>query len=52
MSKIGAFLSGIAGVAVLVGYFLPSLNDSYYLILAGGVLALISAAISAKARPY
>lgn len=53
MSKIGAFLSGIAGVAVLLGYFISSLNESYYLIPIGGALAIIAAAISsARTRPY
>lgn len=43
MSKIGAFFSGLAGVSVLVGYFMPDLNQAYYLIPAGGVLAVFTA---------
>lgn len=48
MNRFGAFLSGIAGAAVLVGFFVQSLNDKYYLVLAGGILALISAFVSAR----
>ncbi len=50
MSGFSAFLSGIAGISVLIGYFFPPLNDSYYLILFGGILALISAAMATKSR--
>ena len=47
MSKFAGFLSGIAGIAVLVGNYVGSLNG-YYLIPIGGVLALIAAAISMR----
>lgn len=50
MSKFGGFLSGIAGVAVLVGNYVGSLKG-YYLVPIGGVLALIATAVSMR-RPY
>lgn len=51
MSKFGAFISGIAGIVVLLGYFISSL-DSYYLVPIGGALAIIAAIICAKSRGY
>jgi len=45
--KFGAFISFIGGAAALAGYFVKSLGD-YYLIVAGGVLAIIGAIISFK----
>ena len=51
MSKIGAFVSGVGGVLVLAGYFVPSLNAAYYLIPVGGVLAIISAVLMGSSRP-
>jgi len=52
MSKFAGFLAGIGGVAVLVGNFMPELNGQYYLILAGGVLAILSAIISFRSNQF
>jgi hypothetical protein len=51
MTRFGGFLSGIAGVLVLGGYFVASLNKTYYLTLIGGILALVAAVISLR-RTY
>jgi hypothetical protein len=48
MGKFGALLSGLAGILVLGGYFVDSLNKTYYLVLAGGILAIIAAFVSAR----
>ena len=50
MSKIAAFLSGVAGVLVLAGYFVPAWNQAYYIVPAGGALAILSAFIN-HSRP-
>ncbi len=51
MQTIGSLLSGAAGIIVLAGYFIPSLNQSYYLVPIGGALALTSAVIISSSRP-
>jgi hypothetical protein len=48
MSKFGTFLSGLAGVAVLIGYFFPSFGQKYYLVFGGGILAILSAVLNAR----
>lgn len=50
MSKFGGFVSLIGGAATLVGYFVESLGTKYYLVLAGGIVAVIGALISFKSR--
>jgi len=50
MSNFGAFLSGVSGVSVLVGYFMTELNNTYHLILIGGILALVSAFVIMKSN--
>ena len=50
MNKFGAFLSLIGGAAVIVGYFVKSLNDSYYLVPIGGAVAVLGAFMSLKNR--
>lgn len=52
MTKFGAFLSLIGGAAVILGYFVETLNKDYYLVLAGGIIAVIGALISFKSRPW
>jgi hypothetical protein len=51
MQTIGSMLSGAAGIIVLAGYFIPSLNQQYFLVPIGGALALISAVIISSSRP-
>jgi len=51
MSKIAAFISGIGGILVLAGYFIPTLNTAYFLVPIGGVLAIISAIVATTFRP-
>jgi len=50
MNKFAGLFSGIAGVLVLVGEFVPGL-DKYYLVPIGGVLALLVSIVLFK-RSY
>jgi len=50
MSKFAGFLSGIAGIAVLAGEYVGSLQK-YYLVTIGGVLAIVAAIVALK-NPY
>ena len=50
MSKFGAFLSLVAGLAVLVGYFMPEFGGKYYLVPVGGVLAVLAAIVAFKSN--
>ena len=44
IKKVG-FISLIAGIATLVGFFVPSLADKYYLVLTGGIIAILAAVV-------
>lgn len=50
MNKFGPFISLIGGAATLIGYFVKSLNDTYYLVLIGGIVAVIGAFIGLRSR--
>ena len=50
MSKFGGYISLIGGAAVIIGYFVKSLNDSYYLVLIGGIVAVLGAFMSLRNR--
>ena len=52
MSRIAAFVSGVGGILVLAGYFIPTLNTNYYLVPVGGVLAIVSAVLATTLRPH
>ena len=48
MTRFAGFLSLLAGLIVLIGYFFPDLNRSYFLVLIGGTLAIIAGFIGLK----
>ena len=50
MSKFAGFLSAIAGIAVLAGEYVGSLQK-YYLVTIGGIIAIL-AGIGALKNPY
>jgi hypothetical protein len=52
MLKLTGIISLIAGVATLVGYFVPTLASQYYLVLAGGIIAILAAVIDTVTHRY
>ena len=52
MIKTVGFISLIAGIATLVGYFVPSLASQYYLVLAGGIIALLAAVVDSLTHRF
>jgi len=50
MSKFAGFLSGIAGIAVLLGEYVGFLQK-YYLVTVGGIVAILAAIVALK-NPY
>lgn len=51
IKKVG-FISLIAGIATLVGYFVPSLADKYFLVLAGGIIAVLAAIVDSLTHRF
>jgi hypothetical protein len=50
MSQLGGFLALIGGAAVLVGHFVESLGSEYYLVLIGGIVAVVGGILSLRRR--
>ena len=51
-AKFVGFLALIGGVAVLLGNFVQQLNEKYYLIPIGAVVAVLAGLIGLLSRKY